>query len=368
MKKFAICCCLLALPLLSGCGHKIEPGTTPENRPVIKGLSFQPVQLTPLPGSDTFVGTVESPDRGVIAARIDGQVSRVLVKTGDRVKAGQLLLVLGDNVAADRLQEAEAGLAQAQQAEATAQAHLTLAQQTYNRYKQLFKQQAATPQEMDQMTAQLAVAGKGLKAAQAAVAQATSARNAARVALSYTRVTAPFAGRVVHKKVQIGSTVMPGSPLFVIDRHGRWQVRAEIPESFAGRITLGEPLTVTIPAIAKTLTGSVAEIQPAADPQSRSFQIKINLPPTKALVAGLYARVAYSISGAKGILIPQKAIVTRGQLNGVFIRKDNLLHLRLVKLGRRIGDRVEILSGLRPGETVVSAGAQRAVNGARVED
>jgi RND family efflux transporter MFP subunit len=368
VKKIAICCCLLALPFLSGCGHKIEPGTASATPPQIKGLGFAQVKETPLPGTATFVGTVESHDRGAIAARIDGQVLRIAVRVGEKVKAGQLLVLLGDNTTADRLRAAEAGLARAREGEATAAAHLTLAEKTYARYKQLFGEQAVTPQEMDQMTANLTVARKGVAAAKAAVAQAVSERNAARVAASYSRVRAPFAGTVVSKKVQMGTTVMPGQPLLVLDRRGPWQVRAEIPESYAGRIVAGETLTVTIPSLDHTLSGTVSEVQPAADPQSRSFQVKIDLPATPGLVAGLYARVAYSQGGAKAILIPQAAVVTRGQLNAVFIRKDKLLHLRLVKLGRQIDDRVEILSGLRPGETVVSAGAARAQDGARVED
>ena len=368
MKKIVISVCLLSLFSLSACGRKIEPGTTPGEAPVIKGLSFQPVSESPLAGTETFVGTVESPDRGVIAARIDGQVTRIAVKEGDRVKTGQLLLVLGDNLAADRLREAEAGLVQAQEGEATAAAHLTLAQKTYDRYKRLFDQQAVTPQEMDQMTANLTMAQKGLAAARAAVARAASGRDGARVAASYARVTAPFAGQVVRKQVEIGTTVMPGQPLLVLDRQGGWQVRAEIPESFAGRIVAGEQLAVTIPSLERNLSGTVAEVQPAADPQSRSFQVKIDLPAAKGLVAGLYARVSYSLAGAETILIPRAAVVERGQLSGVFVRDGKVLHLRLVTVGREVGDRVEILSGLHSGETVVSAGAGRAVNGARVED
>ena len=112
------------------------------------------------PAGESFVGTVESSARGILAARIDGQVTQILVKEGDAVKAGQLLLVLGDNLAGDQLRQAEAGLAQAQEGAATAQAQLTLAEKTYARYRQLFEKQAITPQEMDQMTANLEVAKK----------------------------------------------------------------------------------------------------------------------------------------------------------------------------------------------------------------
>ena len=111
MKKTAICCSLLLL--LSACGQKIEPGETPGQAPLVKGLTFTKVSESDLPGSETFVGTVESSARGVLAARIDGQVTKILVQEGDMVKAGQLLLVLGDNPAGDQLRQAQAGLARA---------------------------------------------------------------------------------------------------------------------------------------------------------------------------------------------------------------------------------------------------------------
>ncbi len=361
-------CCSLLILLLAACGQQIEPGTTPGQPAVVKGLGFALVAESALPGTDSFVGTVESSSRGLLSARIDGQVTKVMVREGDSVSAGQLLLVLGNNVAGNQLRQAEAGLAQAQQGEATAQAQLTLAEKTYDRYRQLFTKEAITPQEMDQMTANLDVARKGLQAAKAAVAQAGSGRDSAQIAAGYSQVRAPFAGRVVSKQIDLGSTVMPGQPLLTLDRQGVWQVRAEIPESFAGRILPNTVLSIEIPALGKTVDGTVAEVQPAADPRSRSFQIKINLPPIDGIVAGFYARVVLNETGSRAILIPAGALVTRGQLQGVFVRDGQTLHLRLIKVGRQVGDQLEVLSGLTVGEKIVSAGAERARNGARVED
>lgn len=367
MKKTAICCSLLLL-LLSACGQKIEPGETPGQAPLVKGLTFTKVSESDLPGSETFVGTVESSARGVLAARIDGQVTKILVQEGDMVQAGQLLLVLGDNPAGDQLRQAQAGLARAREGEATAQAQLTLAEKTYARYRQLFAKEAITPQEMDQMTANLDVARKGTRAAQAAVSQAAAGLAAAGVASGYSQVKAPFTGQVVGKQVDVGSTVMPGQPLLTLDRQGIWQVRAAIPESFAGRVTVNAPLTVEIPALGKTVQGTVAEVQPAADPQSRSFQVKVNLPPLEGIAAGFFARVLFAENGSRAILIPASALVTRGQLHAVFVREGQTLHLRLVRPGRQVGKQREILAGLAAGETIVTAGAERAINGARVED
>lgn len=368
MKRPAVVGFLFVTLLLAACGQQIEPGSTPGSPPVVKGLTFETVAATSLPAGETFVGTVESSARGTLSARIDGQVTRILVKEGDEVKVGQLLLVLGHNVAGDQLRQAEAGLAQARSGEATAQAQLKLAEKTYDRYRQLFEKQAITPQEMDQMTANLDVARKGLESAKAAVSLASSARDAAQVAAGYSRVTAPFAGRVVDRQVDVGSTVMPGQPLLRLDRHGVWQVRAEIPEKLAGRVPVGSTLEVEIPTLGKTVTGRVAEVQPATNPMSRTFQVKLDLPSLDGLVAGLYTRVAYSEQGARGILVPQTALVTRGQLYGVFVRQGQTVHLRMVRIGRQVGEQREILAGLEPGETIVATGAERAVNGGRVEE
>jgi membrane fusion protein, multidrug efflux system len=107
---------------------------------------------------------------------------------------------------------------------------------------------------------------------------------------------------------------------------------------------------------------------PTADPVSRSFQVKIDLTTEETLPSGLFARVRPAGVRESTLLVPISAIVTRGQLTAVYIVEDKILHYRLVKIGRAIGDRVEILSGMVGGETLVVEGAQRAKNGRPVED
>lgn len=345
---------LLLCLLLAACGRDIEPGETSAQRPVIRGLALTTVAATTLPEAVTYVGTVESPDRGVLAARIDGRVGRIAVREGDLVRPGQLLLTIEGNPAPHRLSEAEG-------AHRAAAARLELAEQTAGRYRQLFVKEAVTPQEMDRVGAELEMARQQLRSAAAAV-------ETARTALAYTRVTAPYDARLVRREVEEGTTVQPGTPLLVLDRQGEWRVRARLPEALLGRVAAGDAVSVEIPAAGRTLSGKVAEVLPAADPQSRAFEAKVAIVDGSGLGAGMYARVGLAGGARPALLVPAAAIVQRGQLSGLYVVEEGALRFRLVRTGRRLDDRVEILSGLAEGATIVAAGTEKAQHGARVEE
>ncbi len=352
---------------LAACGGDIEPGSRPGDHPAIAGLQIAEIDASSLPSSTAYTGTVESRDRGILAARTDGRVTRIAVHEGEQVQAGDLLLTIADNQAADRLREADAALAGARNRLAAAAARAQLAQKTYERYQRLFANEAVTPQEMDRVTAEVEEARQQVAAAEAAVTGAESNRGAARTALAYSRVTAPYAARVVRRQVEEGSTVQPGTPLLVVDRSGGVQVNAALPEAMAGQVTVGEPVQVEIPALGQTFSGAVAEVQSAADPRSRTFEIKVDLPETARVSPGLFARVVFAGGKQPMLLLPVSAVVERGQLTGVYLVQDGILHYRLIKTGRQIDGQFEILSGLAPGDRVVVEGVERARSGARVE-
>lgn len=356
----------LLILFLTGCGQEIQPGNTQAETQIVKGLTLLTLSAGQLAAGETFVGSVEAPDRGLVAARIDGRVGRIAVKEGERVKAGALLLTLLETTAGDQSRAAAAGVAEAQGALAAAKARLELADKTLARYRQLFAKEAVTPLEMDRVSAEQAMAANGLAAAEAAVQRLSAQRAAAATAAGYTQVSAPYDAVVVRKEVQEGSTVLPGMPLLTLDRQGALRVRAQLPEGLTGQVAVGDPFSVELPALGKSLAATVAEVLPAADPRSRAFEIKLDLAEQAGLSAGLFARVAASSSQKSALLIPAGAILERGQLNGVFVVKEEILHYRLVKTGVRVGDQVEILSGLSVGETLVTGGLEQAVSGARV--
>ena len=340
--------------LLTACSGDIEPGRSGQERPRVGGLSLTTVTATLLPEAETYVGTLESADRGILLARTDGRVGRIAVREGEAVRAGQLLLTIEGNPAAHRLAEAEG-------ASKAAAARLALAEQTATRYRQLFAREAVTPQEMDRVSAELEVARQQQRSAQAAV-------EAARTVQAFTRVTAPYTARLVRREVDEGATVLAGTPLLVLDRKGEWRVRAQLPEACFGRVAAGDAVIVEIPAIGKTLSGKVTEILPATDPHSRSFEIKIALTGGSELSAGMYARVGLSSGARPALLVPAEAIVQRGQLSGLYLVEEDTLRFRLVRTGRHIDKQVEILAGLDDGATVVVGGVEQARDGARVEE
>ncbi len=345
---------LLSFSLLVACSGDIDPGRTAAESPAVTGLGFATLGSEALPGAQFFVGTVESLDRAVLTARLDGRVGTLKVKAGDTVGANALLLTIVDNPAGQRLIEAES-------VRGAAAARLQLAEQTLSRYQKLKAGDAVTPLEFDRVVSEAEQARGALHAAEAAVDQA-------RTMAGNTRVTAPYPARVASTAVETGTTVFPGTPLLTLDRTGGWQVRLTCPEALSGQIIPGTPLNVEIPSLQRTLVAKVTEVEPAADPGSRSFQVKATLPDDPQLAAGLFARAAYAGKATVDtLLLPTTAVVTRGQLTGVYVVEDNLLHWRLVKTGRQIGDQYELLAGLATGEQVVVSGVERAVSGARVE-
>ena len=358
----------LLVLLVLGCGGTGDQPSPTAAGEAIAGLILATAAASPLATAEAYVATLESSDRATLAARLDGRVARLMVRAGERVENGQLLAVIADHGATERRREAEAALAGAESGAAAADARLRLAEQTEARYRRLFEREALTAQEFDRVRAELEEARQQLAGAQSAIVRAGAARDGADVVLAHSQITAPYAGVVVSLLVKEGGTVFPGAPLLTLDRAGRTLARADLPESLSGRIALGSAFTVEIPALGRELAGSVRELIPAADPASRTIQVKIELATDEPLPAGLFARVRPHDGGSTALLIPTAALVRRGQLDGLYVVEEGILRYRLVRTGRVVGEQVEILSGLRAGETLVVDGAGRAKHGARVEE
>ncbi len=353
----------LGLLLLAACGTK-----APDQSAAKAAARFDVARSEPLPDTRVTTGTVRSTNVSPLAANVMGNVTRVLVAEGDRVHAGQLLLEIDDReMRAKRAQaaagsrEAEEAIAAADAGVAAAEAAATVANATFRRFSALKDRGSVSAQEYEEVAARK-------QAADAALSQAARSRDAliarraqakagvveAETFLSYASVRAPISGIVTARMIDPGAQAAPGMPLLTVEDDTALRVETAIDESFAALVHTGDRATIE-----GTITGRVTNIA-AVDPQSHAALVKIALPAHSALRSGAFVHVAFNLGSRDGITIPAAAVERHGQLTNVrIIGADGAAQTRIVSLGARQGDRIEVLAGIDPGEKVLIAEGSR---------
>lgn len=395
MKRIAFV--ILSSTLLLSCAKKPE-ATQPG--PIIQGAKIETVKASSVDDYYEAVGTVRAKTSSVVAARIMGNIISVRVREGDRVRAGQTVIEIENRDAPVQIQKAQAGVREsndaldeaerniraAESARDAARANESLASSTFNRYQALFNRQSVSPQEFDEVRTKLEVARaeseraeRMLQAAKARqnqtfgrIDQAKADVSNARIYAGYSRLASPINGVVVAKHADVGSMATPGAPLLTIENDANYQLEVAVEESQLGKIHPGDHASVTIEALGnQQLTCSVVEIVPTADPNSRSYTVKLSLPNVSGqqLRSGIYGKARF-VSGARNLLsVPHKAITQNGQLVSVFVvDQSGTARMRLIKTGEKIGERVEVLSGLNDGEQIVSEVFPQLKDGTRLRE
>ena len=353
--------------LIAGC-HSGESPTIPSTPQTVEARIVESrQQLVPLNLGST--GTVQARESAVVSAQVMGHIQQVLVREGDSVRAGQTLVILDDAAIRASVEQAQAGVMAAQSAQAAAQANAALAASTLARYKQLDAQKSVSPQELDEVSRRSEAAAANLEAVRAQTDAARAQETGARTMQSYARLVAPFAGTVTARMADPGTMATPGVPLLKIDQAGTLQLDASVDESAISAIHRGMKVPVSIDsASSASLTGIVTEIVPAADPSSHSFLVKIDLPSSTQLRAGMYGTAMFSNGTKQAILIPRSAVVARGSLSCAYVLdSQGIAQLRYLTLGATQGDIVEVLSGVSTGEKLVDAPSDRDIAGKRIE-
>jgi RND family efflux transporter MFP subunit len=337
----------IALPLVCGtallalaCGaHQPPPAAEPA--PVRAALAS--AERLELGAALELAGTTEAARSAAVAGRVMAVVTAVRAQVGDEVRAGQVLAEL--DPAASRGQ-----LAQAQGALAQARAGLALAETNHRRFAALAESEAASALELD-------LARTQLEQARGAVRQAEGAVEAAASLAGDTRVSAPFAGRVAARLVEVGDLAAPGRPLFTVESGGSRRLVVRVPESLLRALALGARLPVELDARPDLgrLTGTVVEVEPGADPASHSVQVKLDLGDLEGLPSGAAGRTWLESDPRPRVAIPPGAVLRQGGLTLVAVRDaQGRAATRAVTLGGELADgRVEVLSGLAGGETVL---------------
>jgi RND family efflux transporter MFP subunit len=369
------------LVTLAGCAKpaaQVQPAVE-----TVAGVRVGVAQREAVPVLREAPGTVASIRTAEIAARAMGTVEDVLVREGDAVKAGQLLVKLDErelsqhrNAARAALDEAAAAREAAGRDVAAAEAQLDVTEKTLVRFRSLREQKAVAPHEFDEVESRQRSAAAALEGARAHQRQAEAAykrteseSTAAETVLSYARIVAPFNGVIVRRQAEPGMMAAPGRPLFNVEDTSRYRLEVMLDAAQSSGLRRGAKLRVRLDAFsANDLEGTVAELEPGADPLSQTQRVRIDLPPGPALRSGLFGRALFPAGERQAITAPRAALVERGQLVGVYVvDSSGTAHWRVITAGEAIGDRVEILSGLGDGDRVVLNPENRSLDGKRVE-
>ena len=330
---------------------------------------------------DTFEagGIVQARTTATITARILAPVREVRVGPGDRVRAGQALVVLDGSDLEARARSARAGALAADQGAAAAaderqaaDAALALARTTYDRIAGLHAKRSATTQELDAATGALrgaeahaASAAARAQAATSAVEGARADSEAAGTTESFALIPAPFDGVVSEKLVEPGNLAAPGTPLLRLEDTRGFRLEVRVDESRIGAIAPGAMVPVSLDSgaggDARTIQGTVAEISRAVDADARAFLVKIALPEPAGLRSGMFGRAIFNGPVRRALTVPAGAIVRRGQMTSVFVVEQGTARVRFVNVSGS-----EVLAGLSEGDVVIVAVPPSLADGRRV--
>jgi RND family efflux transporter MFP subunit len=351
---------------LSGCSneHRTEPAA-PE---AMSNVSVIVAQKTIVADWLEAIGTVRAAQTSQVASQMMGNIVEIRAREGDRVQSGQVLAMIDDAQPRSVVNQATAAVTAAEKEVNATDSDFALAEATLKRYQQLYEKRSVSPQEFDEIKARSHSAEARRDMARAGQAQANAALTQARTSLGYARIRAPFAGVMTEKKADAGTLASPGMPIFTIEDTRSYRLEVTVDESDIRAVHIGQVTPVTIDALENTqLSGKVVQIVPAADPASRSFLVKVELPADVHLHSGLFGRASFQRGERPALLIPRTSVVERGQLQGIYVLDANqIAGLRYVTLGKSTGEKLEVLSGLQVGEKLIAAPGDLELGGKRI--
>jgi RND family efflux transporter MFP subunit len=276
----------------------------------------------------TAAGTLNSKNTSVLSSKIMGRVVRLSVQEGEHVEKGKLLMKIDSG-------EITAQVVQAQAA-------FNNARLQYDRIKSLYDAKASTQMEMDQATLGLENAQAGLQAAKAME--------------SYTIINAPISGQIVEKRINLGEMALPGQPLIRIEDNRNLRLEVTVKDMDILSIQPGNSVKVQIDAMPGIdIGGTVSQVVQASDVRTHSFIVKIDIPARKGLITGMYGKAFFTIGKREAILIPKSAVVEMSGISGVYIVSgDRGAVFQMIQVGEERGNFVEVITGLKKGDRVIS--------------
>lgn len=347
---------LLALSIFStSCGKKADNERTVNKEAVAVKISTATKEELPVVHS--FSGKLEADKQSNLSTRIMGQISHIYVKPGQKVNKDQLLIQI-------RNQDILAKKAQVEASKIEASSAFESAEKDMKRYEALHKSNSASDKEMEDMNTRYKMAKAQLEAVEQMEKEVDEN-------MRYASIRAPYSGVITSRFVEVGDLANPGMPLLSMESKSQWKVIARIPEADIAKVNLNDAVKVHFKAVKKDFAGQVIEINPSTTNTGNQYEAKIliTIPEdcTAKLYSGMYADVFFEYGTQQLILVPESALVHRGQLIGLYaLGQNGTALLRWVKTGKNFGEKIEILSGLSDGEKYVQSSESKLFNGAIV--
>jgi RND family efflux transporter MFP subunit len=332
------------------------------------------VELAPTSRADvsqtlTVVGNLVGEQTVAVVPKTAGRLESVVVKMGDRVGRGQRIATIEDREILEQVKQAEAAFQVARAGIRQREADLKFAETNLTRSRELFGRQLLPRQTLDDADARHQAAAAQLELGRAQLTQSQARLDELRITLANTIISSPVNGFVARRHSDAGAYVSQNQPVVDVVDISTVRLIANIVEKDLRRIEAGEAARVEVDAYpGETFDGRVARVAPVLDPATRTAQIEVEIPnPGNRLKPGMYARVNLTIEQrANALTVPSNALVNIDGKRGVFLAQNNTAAFRGVDIGIEDTARVEVLSGVKDGDRVVTTGAGALQNGDRI--
>ncbi len=365
MKKLLLISAVFLILIATACNEETEQ----KSEKIIPVKVFT-IKLNNIENYVKATGTITAGEDVVLYSKVSERITNVSVKPGDKVAKGQTLAVQYNAIFKQSVEAAETGVK-------SAQAQFNLIQQEFARMQKLYDQKAISNQQFDQTKTQYESSELGLQAAKVQLQQAKE-----QYANSF--ITAPFSGTIASVFVEQNQMAAAGLPIVQLINSGEMKAKVKIPSTEIEGIHKGQSVNVEFPSVPnKIYEGTVTEIDHAVDPISKNLQVEIELKkPDNLLKSGMFGE--FLIKNAvkeNSIIIPENAIQSRTEVKidretglqksfkkyFVFVIKDGKANLLEIKPGISSDGRIEIISGLNVGDTVVVVGQNIVKTGDKVK-
>lgn len=404
-KKRYILLILVFMLIIAGCGQRTEETSTPTERVVPVTTAYS--EKEDLAEYQSFPGQVAASGEVSITAKMGGKVEQVLVKEGDQVKAGQVIIKLEQADILSQYNQAQAGvkaaeaqvsslqngqlpqqIAQLESAYNQAEANFKNAEDNYNRMKNLYEQGAISQQQFESIELQYKVAKEqyasaktqltltkektapeSIALAQAQLEQAKAALSAAQTALDNTLIKAPISGKVGSINAKVGQMVGAGIALATIGDTQSMEIAINVTEDKINSLKVGQEAEVTVDAAGgKTIAGEIVSISPYKDARTQLYPVKVRVVNEDGLLkSGMFARVKLAVAlHTQVVTVPEDAVLAYDGERIIYTVEDGIAKANNVKVGAVSSGKVVITEGLEPGKQIVVEGQELLEDGIKV--